>query len=294
MIGHGPHRERCRGRSSEDTEDWSAAGCNMKKRGFTLIELLVVVGIIALLIAILLPSLSRAKQVARTAACLANQHVLGLALQAYYLEWGNKDMGEVTAYPDVSWDARLLGHGTALTDYCTHNGNSEESDKVRYCPEAITLAPAQSGWGSAHVAWSAGPPGPHYGGYGFNLWLFHRAYDQVNEKDGVDPDTLYYRDGVMRNGGTVPAFADSMYPILQPASPDRAPPDVDDPRSWFIATYGNANPQALGNACLNRHRMAVNVVFFDGHAETVKLPNLWTLKWHLNWPRTTPQVVPGQ
>jgi len=52
----------------------------MPRKGFTLIELLVAIGVIALLLALLLPSLQLAKKQARTALCLSNLYHLNLAL----------------------------------------------------------------------------------------------------------------------------------------------------------------------------------------------------------------------
>jgi prepilin-type N-terminal cleavage/methylation domain-containing protein len=71
----------------------------MRRKGFTLVELLVVIGIIALLIAILMPALQRARDQANRTACMSNVHQLTTAYLQYATEHKFKIVSSNTGNP---------------------------------------------------------------------------------------------------------------------------------------------------------------------------------------------------
>src|SRR5437867_7032690 len=70
-----------------------------RRRGFTLVELLVVIGIIAILIAILMPALNRAREYARRTRCLSNMRQLTMAWMMYVQNSKGKLPGSNTGTP---------------------------------------------------------------------------------------------------------------------------------------------------------------------------------------------------
>jgi prepilin-type N-terminal cleavage/methylation domain-containing protein/prepilin-type processing-associated H-X9-DG protein len=87
--------------------------------GFTLVELLVVIGIIGLLIGLLLPALSAARDRANTVKCLANLQQCGLAFQMYL----NEQSGWIP--PGAYQDADLTGSNPPPTTPLDYNTPSE-------------------------------------------------------------------------------------------------------------------------------------------------------------------------
>ncbi len=261
----------------------------LRHRAFTLIELLVVISIIGLLIALLVPVLSRARKQARAVVC-----------QSHLKQWGLRiatGASEDDASPRI-WNKDAYGNvheaWSFIGDVPSPKNRSRD---IRFCPMASTLvndvtggdqdSPGViiTGYGGTFRAWGhifIDPPQDLSvcGSYGRNGWL-------SGIKIGCTAALVAGHRTDVRGAGRVPVLLDSTRSSTGPGGYEN---NDDPPESDAIpmATY-----ERRWRSCINRHDGGVNGLFFDWSVRKVGLKELWTLKWYPQYDTAGPMTKAG-
>ncbi len=257
-----------------------------KRTGFTLIELLVVIAIIALLLSIIVPALKEVKKAGKVIVCKSNLRQLTMGMRLY----AEANNGKAPAFghdPGDYWYFDIAPYLGSDSYYLDPEKAREGGMATIYCPTSKRRPNDGLGYGgTAEWDWRAHPgvdqTSMAEGSYGLNLWLTPE-FTIYQVPGGFPLEQHWPNYSSSRND--VPVFGDSNWVGAWPEDQDMTPAAGGGTLDTGLRAH--AHGYMMGRFCIDRHDMAINVSFVDGHVDKVPLGELWTLMWHKGFSPST-------
>ncbi|HVT83047.1 MAG TPA: hypothetical protein VHM90_20585, partial [Phycisphaerae bacterium] len=233
-------------------------------------------------IAILLPSLGKARARAQNTRCLTSVRGISQAMYMYMAD----NQKTMPYYPNGStayWSQMLTPYGA--------------SEKIRQCPAAssanpdysVALGPTgannQTKQGAVSYPWmnftSQSPVDS--GSFGLNGWIYAggdtAALTRFSQTQNDNPNGVPWKYPFTTNTSFIPLVGDAVWPDGWPLPTNTGPSLAQE-----TTGQGSANTNQMLRWAISRHpAKSINVAFLDGHGENEPLKQLWTLKWNSNW-----------